>query len=465
MSEVRARFSPSPTGLFHVGGARTALFNWLYARQHDGKFLLRIEDTDTERNQAEWTQGILDALLWLGLEWDDDVVHQSQRQDLHVAAANQLYETGHAYYCDCTREVTEARTKNNAIPGYDSFCRDRGLEPGAGRALRFRVPDTGRATVKDIIRGEPTFEYANIEDFVIQRSNGLPLFILANVVDDRDMGITHVIRGEEHLPNMPKVALLWEQLAPGIPTPIYAHLPVLVNEQRKKLSKRRDKVGLEQYIEEGYLREAFVNYLALLGWSPGDNRELLSIEDLIHEFKLEDVSHSPAFFDQQKLLHFNAEYIRAMPLEEFIAASTPYLDQGPWKAGAYDASLFETMAPLVQERVRILSEVPGMVAFMFSEPEIDSADWDKGMVRNENAKPLLAAAIAAYGNVEWNAASLHEVTFRFAESMALKLGKAQAPIRLAITGKSVGPPLFESLEVLGRARVLDRLTQSVQKLG
>ena len=302
--------APSPTGYFHVGSARTALFNWLFARQQGGTFILRIEDTDAQRNRAEHAEGIERAMLWLGLDWDEGPYFQSDRGELYETAIEHLLAKDLVYACDCNPEQVAAR--NNASgrpPVYDGYCRDRGLEPTFGRLLRFRTPDSGTTSWHDIIRGEVVYENASIEDFSVRKSNGQPLFILANVVDDGDMAISHVIRGEDHVPNTPKYLLLWEALELG-PRPLFAHLPLLVNESRQKLSKRRDKVALEDYRDEGYLPEAMFNYLALLGWSPRSDREILSKQELIDEFRLENVKSSPAFFDEQKLASVNATYLR-----------------------------------------------------------------------------------------------------------------------------------------------------------
>ncbi|MEM1333846.1 MAG: glutamate--tRNA ligase, partial [Actinomycetota bacterium] len=265
----RFRFAPSPTGMFHVGGARTALHNWALARRLGGTFVLRVEDTDEARNRPEWTQGILDALAWIGISADDPHFEgphfQSANADAHVAAARELYESGRAYYCDLTGEQVQQRAKELGVTGYDGYSRDRGLEPAPGRVLRFRVPE-GTTVVHDAVRGDVEFDNATIEDFVLLRGNGTPMFLLANVVDDVQMAISHVVRAEEHLPNTPKQQLLWHAL--GHEPPAWAHVPVLVNEQRKKLSKRRDKVALESYRDDGVLADAMVNYLMTLGWTP-----------------------------------------------------------------------------------------------------------------------------------------------------------------------------------------------------
>ncbi|MDQ1295504.1 MAG: glutamyl-tRNA synthetase, partial [Actinomycetota bacterium] len=309
-TEVRVRFAPSPTGLFHVGGARSALFNWLLAKRSGGTFVLRIEDTDAARNRPEWTQGILGALDWIGISEQDPTFEgpyfQSQQGDRHAAAIEQLVASGLAYYCGCTREEITARN-GNPHSGYDGHCRDLGLAPGPGRALRFRTPTEGTTTVVDLIRGTPEFRNADLEDFVIARADGSPMFLLANVVDDLTMGITHVVRGEEHLSNTPKQQLLWQALG-AERLPVWAHVPVLVNAKRQKLSKRRDKVALEDYRDEGYLPSAMKNYLMLLGWGPGDDQEILPWDQIAQRFRIEDVTPSPAFFDEAKLRAFNGEY-------------------------------------------------------------------------------------------------------------------------------------------------------------
>ena len=455
--EPRVRIAPSPTGYFHVGSARTALFNWLFARRNRGTFVLRIEDTDEERNRDEWLDGILSAMRWLGLDWDEGPIKQSDRFDAHRAAADRLYAEGRAYYCDCTRDDVLARSTGKQTPGYDGHCRDRGLEPGPGRALRFRTPDEGSTVVDDVIRGKVRFEHSTIDDFVVLKSSGQPLFLLANVVDDIDMAITHVIRGEEHLPNTPKAVLLMEALG-FADVPVFAHVPVLVNEKRQKLSKRRDPVALEEYRDRGFLPDAMLNYLVLLGWAPVDGRELLSLEEMVVEFRLEQVNNSPAFFDVAKLTHFNGEYIRKMSTAAFIEACRPWTERGPWPADRFDPDAFARLAPLVQERVAVLEEVPAMVDFLFlPDPPVDQSAWDKAIVRNPAAGPVLAHVAAGLGECPWDAGSIRTVVEEAGEAQGLKLAKAQAPVRVAVTGRSVGPPLFEAIEVLGRDESVRRV--------
>jgi glutamyl-tRNA synthetase len=459
---VRVRFSPAPTGFLHVGGARTALFNWLYARHAGGTFILRIEDTDPAMSRDELIEGIERTLHWLGIDWDEGPIRQSQRAGAYRAAADRLHGSGHAYYCGCSRDDVAARTTANPGAGYDGWCRDRNLTAGV---LRFRTPDDGQTVVHDLIRGDVAFDHAALEDFVVLRSDASAVFLLANAVDDLDMDVTHVIRGEDLLPSTPKALLIRGALT-GSEPPVFAHLPLIVNEKRQKLSKRRDDVAVEEYREKGYLPEAMRNYLALLGWAPADDREILPIEEMVAEFRIDDVKASAAFFDVKKLQAVNGEYIRALPVATFVRESLPWLETDPpWPPECFDLAVFEAVAPFVQERVRTLAEVPALVDFLFlEEPVVDEAAWDKVLVRSPVATTVLDEAMAAYAGCHWDSAHLHEATAALAGRHGLKLAKAQAPIRVAVTGRSVGPPLFESLHVLGRRRTLERLQRAKDRL-
>jgi glutamyl-tRNA synthetase len=452
----RLRFAPSPTGFFHVGSARTALFNWLVARQTGGVFVLRIEDTDAERNSPEWVDGIESAMRWIGVDWDEGPFFQSLRTELYDEAVGRLLSSGRAYFCTCTTD--EVRARNTAAHGtaeagrgYDGFCRDRGLTEGA---VRFRTPDTGTTTVVDLVRGEPSFENDTIEDFVIVRTGGGAMFLLANVVDDIDMRISHVVRGEEHLPNTPKAVLLWQALAPDVPLPVFAHLPVLVNEHRQKLSKRRDRVALEDFADMGILPEAMRNYLVLLGWSMSGDRELVSVQTMIDEFRLEDVNLSPAFFDIVKLTAMNAEYVRLLSVDDFIERSRPFLP-----AGWADSVVMRRMAPLLQERVRLLPDSTTMIDFLFDAPVMEPDSWTKAMTGSNtaNARHMIEGFLDAAPTTPWLPDDLKLMVERLGAAVELKLGKAQAPIRVAVTGRTVGPPLFEALELLGVEETLRRL--------
>jgi glutamyl-tRNA synthetase len=466
VSTPRFRFAPSPTGYLHVGNARAALFNWLEARRIGGELLLRVEDTDRERSSSELVENILTSLRWLGLDWDGDVVFQADNLDAHRAAARRLLDEGRAYWCDCTAEQVQARAKERGgPPGYDSFCRDRGLAQGDRTALRFSAPDHGTTSFTDLVRGEVVFENKTIEDFVLLRSTGLPVFLLSNALDDAAMGITHVVRGEDHVPGTPKYLLLRDTLQLGRPE-VFAHLPMLVNEGRKKLSKRKDSVSVAEFEAAGYLPEAMVNHLALLGWGPKDGVEIRPLGEIVELFRLDDVNPSPAFFDVQKLQAFNAEYLRALPTAEFLDRARPFLS-----AGAVQA--LEPLTGLVQERVRTLGEVEPMIAFLLDEPlEIDDGSWDKAMVKGKAAAEMLDATIAGLDGLDsWTADSIRAAIEDAARTAGLvnaegqpQLSKAQAPVRVAVTGRSVGPPLFESLEALGAARTLARLRAARERL-
>lgn len=466
----RLRFAPSPTGYLHLGSARAALFNWLQARHlaatgHDAEFFLRIEDTDLERSQPELIQVIFDVLAWLGIDHDGDPVYQSQRAPMHEAAIELLLAEGTAYRCDCTQDDVKARNEANGTTGYDGFCRDRGVGGDVTHVVRFRSPDEGATSWDDLIRGEITVEHRTIEDFVLRRSDGSPVFLVANAVDDGDMGITHVIRGEDLINVTPKVILLRAALGyEGVPR--FAHMPLIVNEQRKKLSKRRDDVSVEDYKARGVLPEAMVNYLALLGWGPPDDVEVRPLAEIVELFDIADVGPSPAMFDVAKLEAINGEYIRMLSVNEFVKRSLPFFEDQPW----YDAgrrSIVEAMAPDLQKRARLLSEVPGQIDFLFlSDPEIDDAAWTKAAGGVEDVGAWLDAVSTAYDEVgEWTAEELHRVTSELAERYELKLGKAQAPIRVAVTGRTVGPPLFEALAVLGRDETLRRIAAVRGRVG
>ena len=466
-SSPRYRFAPSPTGYFHVGGARTALYNWLLALQNNGVFVLRIEDTDESRNHPQWTQGILDALAWIGIDNKDPHFEgpyfQSSFAAEHVAAAEAIYRAGYGYYCDLTTEQIQERAKAAGLNGYDGYSRDRGLGPGPGHVLRFKVP-VGHTVVHDTVRGEVDFANDTIEDFVLLRSNGTPVFLLANVVDDIAMNITHVVRAEEHLPNTPKQQMLWDAL--GKTPPVWAHVPVLVNEQRKKLSKRRDKVAVEQYRDEGILPTAMVSYLMTLGWAPHGDTEIVPWSQLVSEFSLEHVNHSPAFFDIKKLYAFNGEYIRMMSLDEFIDACQPTLvsDNVPWPHERFNAEVFRAIAPLVQTRVAVLSEVPALVDFLFmEEPLIDDAAFTKAF-GSDWALVTLVEIATRFTTCTWSADALKSEVEAVGAQHEVKLGKLQGPLRIAITGRTVGTPLFEPIELLGRDETLRRINSAVQRV-
>ena len=454
MSGPRLRIAPSPTGLFHVGTARTALFNWFEARRTGGTFVLRIEDTDRGRNLVETIDGIQRSMEWLGLDWDEGPFLQSERRERHVEAALTLAEAGLAYWSDPMPLAADGKPEP-----YDGRDRDRGLERAPGRALRFRSPDAGSTTVVDLIRGEPTFPNEVIEDFGLLKGTGDPLFLLANVVDDLDMAITHVVRGEDHLSNTPKYQLLWEAVAPAQPLPVFAHLPLIVNEKRQKLSKRRDKVSLEQYRDEGYLPEVMGNFLALLGWSPPDGRERFRIADVVEEFSLADVVPSSAFFDLKKLDAFNGDAIRELPADDLLDRVWPFL-------GEWDPERLRPLLPEVQTRVVRLDEVAPMVDFLYlDEPAWDDASWEKAVRQTAGTTASLLSAVAdGLAACGWGPDAVKAVVVAAGEAAGLNLKKAQAPVRVAVTGRAVGPPLFESIVVLGRDEAVRRVRAAIGRV-
>jgi glutamyl-tRNA synthetase len=435
--------APSPTGYLHVGNARTFLYNWYFARQQGGHVLLRIEDTDAERHIEDAIQVIRDGMTWLGTDWDDEV-RQSERVEHHVAAAQKLAADGRTYWCGCTREESDARAKaRGGAPGYDGHCRALGLEPGPGRALRFRTPDDGVTVVHDVVRGDPEFRNDTLEDFVVQRANGSPLFLLANVVDDGDAAITHIIRGEDHLSNTPKQLLLWDALGYGEP-PVYAHLPMMVNEQRKKLSKRRDPVVVSDYRDEGYLPSAFANYLSLVGWGPSDGQERMTLEEMRDAFRLEDVSSSPGFFDGKKLRAFNGDAIRELPVDDFVIAVTPFLP------AEIDMAVVRALAPELQTRIAVFSEAWPNLRFAFESPKVVATAFKAG------AAEVLDGAAGVLGSCPWEAEEIEAALKGWGDAQE-PVAKVQAPVRLAISGETKGLPLGVMLEVLGRETAIERV--------
>ncbi len=396
-------------------------------------------------------------LRWLGLDWHGEPVHQSDRAEVYVADALRLAAQGDAYWCDCTPEQVQERAKAaGRPPGYDGHCRDRGLERGPGRVLRFRTPADGVTAWDDVVRGKVSFENANLEDFVIVRSNGQPMFLLANVVDDVYMGITHVIRGEDHVNGTPKYLLLRTALDVDAPVPTFAHLPLLVNEQRKKLSKRRDDVSVADYKAAGYLPEAMRNYLALLGWGPPDGVEVRPIEEIVALFDLTQVNPSPAFFDRKKLDHVNGEWIRLLGVDDFVARAAEFV------LDADERAALRALAPLAQERVKVLGELPAYFDWVHGAAD-DERSWQKAM-KLEGAGRILDEAAARFGATDWSRDALHAAFMQLAADLDVSPSKLQGPIRVAVTGRMTGLPLFELLEHLGRAPSLERIADARSRL-
>ncbi len=414
--------------------------------------VLRIEDTDADRSRPELVTAIHDSLRWLGIDWDEEY-HQSDRFDRYRAAAEDFIGRGLAYRCDCTQEAVRERAEAAGSAGYDGFCRDREVAPGAGVVVRFRTPDEGTIGWDDIIRGRVEFDCAVLEDFIIVRSSGVPMFHVANAIDDLDMGITHVVRGEDLVNTTPRVLLLRQALG-GTDQPLYAHLPLIVNEKRQKLSKRRDDVAVGDYRSRGFLPEAMRNYLLTLGWGPKDDIEIAPIEKFIAEFELTDINKAPAFFDVRKLEHFNAEYIRALSVDEFVTRALPFI-------GDLDPVLFARLAPFVQERVKRLDESAGFLDWVVGDaPEPDDKDWKKVMGKPD-VPAVLDLVAAELETVDWNADAIEAVVFGAGATLETK---TQLPVRLAITGSRSGIPLWEPMAQMDRSVVLDRLRAARARL-
>ncbi|MEE1798842.1 MULTISPECIES: glutamate--tRNA ligase [unclassified Streptomyces] len=483
---VRVRFCPSPTGNPHVGLVRTALFNWAFARHTGGTLVLRIEDTDAARDSEESYVQLLDSLRWLGLDWDEGPevggphapYRQSQRMDIYRDTADKLLAAGHAYHCYCTTEELDARREAARAAGrpsgYDGHCRDLTAEQKAayeaeGRSaiVRFRMPDEP-ITFTDLVRGELTFTPENVPDYGIVRANGAPLYTLVNPIDDALMEITHVLRGEDLLSSTPRQVALYKALtelgiAKGVPS--FGHLPYVMGEGNKKLSKRDPQASLNLYRERGFLPEGLLNYLSLLGWSLSADRDLFSMDEMVAAFDIADVNANPARFDLKKAEAINADHIRQLDVKAFADACAPWLKApyAPWAPESFDAAAFEALAPLAQTRVTVLSDITANVDFLFlDQPVEDEASWTKAM--KPGADALLTTARAKIAESDWNAESLKNAVLAAGEEHGLKLGKAQAPVRVATTGRTVGLPLFESLELLGRERTLARIDAALAKL-
>ncbi len=480
-ADVRVRFPPSPTGNLHVGNVRSALFNWVFARHYGGTFVLRIEDTDALRSTEESMRGVLDALEWLGLDWDEGPERggeygpyiQSQRGDLYRDVVGKLLDAGHAYRCYCTREEQEAREAERpkgSPSGYDGFCRtlphDRIAElesQAAPSVVRMRVPDDDIA-FDDLVRGHVVFHAANVPDYVIVRGNGEPLYTLVNPVDDSLMKITHVLRGEDLLSSTPRQIVLYQALARlGVGsgrTPAFGHLPIVMGEGNRRLSKRDAGSGLAEYRERGFLPEGLLNYLALLGWAIAEDRDVFGLAEMTEAFDIRRVNANPARFDPRKCAAINAAHLRQLPKEELTAYLVPFLVSAGLVADPPDRDQLDKLAkipPLVQERINTLSEVVEMAGFFFTA----DADLtiDDAVALKADARPVLDAAYATLAGLDSFDHAVIEAALRAAliQGLGLKPRHAFAPVRVAVSGKKISPPLFESLELLGRESSLARI--------
>jgi len=481
--EVRTRFAPSPTGDLHVGNIRTALFDWAYARHTGGKLIFRIEDTDRERVTDEYIQRAVDTMKWLGLRWDEGPevggpygpYLQSERLEIYTHWANEFLKSGFAYNCYCTTEELEARREEqrekNLPPGYDGRCRELSADEinafqGAGRkpVIRMRMPE-GETRFTDLIRGEVVFEHKFVPDFVLMRADGSPLYTLAVAVDDVLMKVTHILRGEDLLSSTPRQIRVYQAMGVAAADyPEFAHLPFVMGSDNTKLSKRNGEVSIAWYREEGFLPEAICNYLALLGWSPGDDRENISMTELVELFTVERVNSSPARFDMKKLEAINGDKIRALPLADFLERSIPFLKSAGVISGTpSEIELVKKALPIIQERIVKLTEVVPMLAFLFREDVVFEGEGES-KISDEASQSVLKRAIEVLEQIDqWRHDGIDgALRGALIEEMGLKPRVAFSAVRIAITGSHISPPLFESMELLGKERSLKRLRKAIR---
>jgi glutamyl-tRNA synthetase len=458
--KVITRFAPSPTGYLHIGGARTSLFNWLYARHHQGQFILRIEDTDQARSTEESTQAILDAMTWLGMNWDQGPYFQAERVELHREKVQELIRSGKAYYCVCTPEELEAKRKGALAeqrkPKYDGACREKQLGKGPGAVVRFRCPQAGATVVRDLIKGVVTFNNEELDDLIIERSDGYPTYNFAVVVDDAEMGITHVIRGDDHLNNTPRQILLYEAL--GHPIPHFGHVPMILGADKTRLSKRHGATSVMAYKEMGYLPEALVNYLVRLGWSHGD-QEIFSPEELVQFFELGQVGKAAAVFNPEKLLWLNQHYIKIAPIERLATEIEPFLAQ----SGIVnpERSFTAQVVNDLHARAKTLVEMAASAAFYFQE----LVTFDESAVKAlpaDAVSHLEAIAAGLPALPEYTKESIETLLRDLAVSMDTKLKFIAQSLRIALTGKTVSPGLDEVMLTLGKSKVTERIRRALE---
>ncbi len=461
MEPVITRFPPSPTGFLHIGGARTALFNWLFSRHQGGKFVLRIEDTDVVRSTEASIKAILDAMEWLSLDWDEGPYFQTKRLDVYKQYLDIMIENGSAYYCDCAPADLDVRRKKAMAEGrkpkYDGKCRERGLGPGRDRVLRFRCPDTGTTVLNDIIKGPIFFENNELDDLVIQRSDGMPTYNFAVVVDDVTMNITHVIRGDDHVNNTPRQILIYQALKARLP--YFAHVPMILGQDRARLSKRHGATSVMAYKDMGFLPEALINYLVRLGWSHGD-QEIFSRAELIEYFLLENVGKAPSVFNPEKLLWLNAHYIKETQAESLVPLLQPFLASHgyPEKPPGYVAKAVRTLQPRAHTLVEMADS---MKYYMVDEIEYEQGTARKFLVpeMREPFNKLVSKIVEMDG---FSQERLEGVFQEIVSELGLKLGKVAQPVRVALTGGTVSPGLFEVIDVLGKDTVLKRMKKALE---
>ncbi|WP_028586174.1 glutamate--tRNA ligase [Desulfocurvus vexinensis] len=466
MSKVVTRFPPSPTGFLHIGGARTALFNWLFARGRGGEFVLRIEDTDQARSTPEMTQAIVDGMTWLGLNWDHGPYLQSDRTELYNQYIERLIASGHAYYCDCTPEAVDAMRETAKAAGkkpkYDGSCRNRNLGPGPGRVVRFRAPE-GLCAWADMVKGPMEMDFEEmVDDFVIRRGNGSPMYNLAVVVDDAEMGVTHIIRGEDHLSNTPKQIALY--LALGLPVPAFGHLPMIFGPDRKKLSKRHGAMSVMEYEAMGFLPEAVVNYLLRLGWGHGD-QELFTRQEMIELFSEKGLGTSPAMFDMAKLEAVSAHYIKEADPARLAGLLPRFLAE--LGVADPDPARLAAAVPLYQPRAKTLREMAEGMAFFFAPDQALEHDAEAlaKFVTPESAPLLEAAARLVEEAPVFEPEPLEESFKTWLDGQGLKFKAVAQPVRVALSGRTFSPGLFEMMLVLGRESTVRRLRRAAALAG
>ncbi len=461
---VRVRFAPSPTGHLHIGGARTALFNWLFARHHNGKFVLRIEDTDRSRSTEEYIESIIEAMKWLGLDWDEGPFRQTDRMEIYRKYAHKLLEEGKAYRCYCTPEELEERRqqamKEGKPPRYDRRCRELKEFLDKPFAIRFKMPLEGETVVNDLVKGEVVFKNSEIEDLVILRSDGTPTYNFCVVVDDFEMNITHVIRGEDHLNNTPKQIHIYKAL--GIKIPEFAHIPMILGPDRSRLSKRHGATSVLAYRDEGYLSDAVVNFLARLGWSYGD-KEIFTRDELIEYFDLNHVGKANAIFNAEKLLWLNSEYIKLTPEEKLFELVKPFLIKDGYLSenDSVDIEWASKAIKSLKERCRTLKELANAMRYYLLEyVEIEPKAKEKYI--NSETIPLLKEITERLATLEeFTQHNIEKVFMDFVNEKGYKLGAVAQPVRVVITGSTVSPGIYEVLEIVGKEKTLKRLRRVI----
>jgi glutamyl-tRNA synthetase len=473
MTEIRVRIAPSPSGYLHIGTARAALFNWLFARKNGGKFLLRIEDTDSERSYKEMVDIIFSSLKWLGLDWDEPPIYQSQRIDIYKDYVNKLLESGKAYRCWCTperlKEMQEQARANKTDYRYDRHCLNLPesekrtlIESGAPAAIRLHIPP-GSTSFHDLILGDLTKEHKEIEDFIIARSDGRAIYNMAVVVDDHEMRISHVIRGNDHVPNTYKQILIYKGL--GVEPPQFAHLPLILDKDRSKMSKREGAVAVTDYEKLGYLKEAVINFIALLGWSPGDDKEIMAREEMVELFSVDKINPTNAIFDMTKLRWMNGEYIRKADNNQLVDLIRPFLVEKGLTTNLWINSRWTWMLEfvrLMKERCHLLTEFGEQGYYFFT----DSFDYDAKGVEKQFKNPEVVDRLDKWatfmaGLAEFKAVGLETGLRQLSEEMAIKPAELIHPIRLALSGVSGGPPLFEMMELLGKDECVSRIKKAI----